>query len=288
MGRILTRTPWRTRSHQAPHKKPNWPFVFNRQSPQAIGLRQWYPFSPGKGDILFNLAGTSFGRITDFNNGPLWKPNPYTGVPGLRCDGTDDYVNFGNLNTFTGLLNYSLTLWFSVNAAPGVFDNIVGKELVGSNFPEFRLIQLNDAVEYFHHHEDAGTAAGVSGGDLSTWVIDEPHLCVVTYSNIGGTRLLTLYLDGVEVDTAVPSGEIWDGSSNLFLAAADDASLPSGPADMTFHDLRFYTTTLPAATVRHMWDPQTRWDLYYELGRVFYSVPAVVAVGNPWHVYAQQ
>ncbi|KKL08753.1 hypothetical protein LCGC14_2572720, partial [marine sediment metagenome] len=111
--------------------------------------------------------------------------------------------------------------------------------------------------------------------------------CATRYPEGGNITDLTGYVDGV----SQPVGSEVAGVPNTTLGVnvvIGNRTSEVATFSNAIGEFRIYDIAVNPDIIRLMWEPPTRWDLYYELGRVFYSVPAVVAVGNPWHVYAPQ
>lgn len=254
--------------NHAPDYVKNGNFDINKDSPQAQGLLLWYPNGndrpKGKslGPRSFDLTptGTVFriSRFGDsallFNNGASEKLQgtgspPITTAPvTLTCwFSTDDIADqnqaLGGLFTST---NAGRRTWWS---APGETDVL---RFFSQNTETLSITTTNAVIPNKLQHGFVSLSAGGAGvaildGDIA--------------SKGSGTN-----------SNAVPTTIDRIGIGGL---------LDLTPADFfsgLIKDYRVYDRVLPEILSRHMWSPDTRWDLYYETGKVsYFFVPAVEA-----------
>ena len=147
----------------------------------------------------------------------------------------------------------------------------------GGHTDEFRVTPA-EKLEYGSWN---GTSFGsVTGGTTltSAWT----HVAMTRAANDD----VELFINGVSEAT----GSVSEAPTNLnnYLIGGSLTDVMKEPFNGRIAYLDVNNVVLPAAVINQKASPQHRWNIFYELGRVFYSVPAAAAVGNPWHVYANQ
>ena len=275
MGRILTKTPWRTRSHRTATERPQWPTALNRSSPQARGLVAWWSGQPPVG---LSVTEHIHGRDGDFIQMELSDRvfiNRQFGW-GVNHDGTNEYVRVPHHSSFNpGTGPMSVSCWFRTSTS-GAFQGLVSKrdDSVGGAVPHWFMRIQSDNTVRGQVNSSVGNEANVTG---TTTVTDgNLHLALFVWA---GANDVKLYIDGISEGTIGGTGTVGDidTTDDIFMGAhLNGSGLVSSPFTGQLFDARVGLSVVNAATARQMHEPQTRWDLYSELGRVFYSVPAVV------------
>ena len=258
-------------------QRPRGPFTINRDSLQAEFLTSWFPFDPEGGTVLRERMEGVDGNLISMS----WSSNNITDREinpgfGLDFDGVADGVEVPskvvNLNTGT------FTMWIRMDVESGVasenrffFDTDTARHAYFTE-PTVMIDMFNDGREAFHAN------LSWAAGDLIHWAF--------RYDK--DSDLQEIYKNGILSPSTGGQG-VWGSNSlgtNLHIGKRI-ASIDTNFMDGKMFEVRTYSNLVHPAVIYQMWHPPTRWDLYYELGRVFYSFPAVT-VGNPWHVYAQQ
>lgn len=88
----------------------------NWGSELATGLIGFWMALPGldQGNTLHNLCQMSAGPHGTLTNGPTWVGSPYGNA--IRFDGTDDYVNIGDVNALDGIAGMTVVCdWSPTN-----------------------------------------------------------------------------------------------------------------------------------------------------------------------------
>ena len=293
MGQILTTTPWRLRSHRTQTDRPRWPFVINRASSQSLGLTHLFHFQlphstdvRGLGGLKPSLTGTSEG-------GPVWTADPDFGwvltFDGTNAGGGDDRVNLGSGPTLlTGVGSWWFSAWIFVESTAqenGEYDIYRRSAVSGAN---------GSFVVRVGEFGPSNLTWGVSSNNGS-WTDFNAATAITTgrWEHIqAGTDGTTVYF---YLNGAADGSAAWTDPSTVadlpHAFGATNAATPAEVLDGSIAEFRMYNRfpgTARDTFARTIYAPNTRWNLYHELGRVFYSVPAAAAVGNPWHVYAQQ
>lgn len=230
------------------------PFVINRHSPQAKGLVAWWPtngVAPGTlslPDLARNTAATI--------NGATWTVHPDHGHI-LYYDGTNDYVNCAVTNLQFGTGDYTIVAWAATT------DDSDFNYLASGNNDIFRPLYIRGATSTMRMALGWSYYSPASGSVIDTGEL----LCLVI--SVDRSANASFYIDGF-LDEAVSVS----GSSSANIApttfrlgnASDQASRWWGGL---IGDVRMYNYALPESLVRHIYNPQTRWDLYQPTRRIW-------------------
>lgn len=247
-----------SRTRRQHGRKPSWPYSINRGSPQAQGLAYWWPGDPAGGKTLFELVRGSDGTLT---NGPAWVPGPEGGMV-IDGDATDDYIVFPQ----TGFANPSSVFWWFRPDDTSAGDRRAVGVAAGS-------------VGGFIRQNGTVLQALDTGGGTWTTIVSGIE---VGWQHVGavylGSGSCTGYRNGNPGSTAgSTTPTIWQSQPWTYGAAYLGAY--GSYFGACIHDLRIYRTEVPASTIAAMYDPATRWDLYYQPGRRAFSLPGVTPGG---------
>ena len=266
---------------------PRWPFTVNRDSPQAEALVGLWTFNPPGGSTLRDLAGTVDGTLVDMDPNTDWEPDVEMGW-GLDFDNNNDHIlMLPHPSLDTVGQDLTVSAWVNANTSASNEDIashgrfvvdlawLIRKENASDQFQVF--LSPDGTATSFKQYNSNVAIAGAVHHVAFTWIAD----------------VLRLYVDGVE-DTGTKERDdsvtsLASVANNLIVGAFDNDGTIGTFYDGSIYHLQINHVGLTDQVIWQMGgDPRTRWDILYELGRVFYSFPAVVAVGNPWHVYVQQ
>ena len=265
--------------------RPNGPPMLNAGSPQTNGLLSWWPFGPPYGQALREMVAGRFGATTNFGASTTsgWVSSP-TGGLGLRYDGANDYVAVSAplvlYNYIQNSMVFSLAFWAQFNALTtrqGVMGNTaVSAERGSCVIYEYGVGAGNGAIRFIAFRGSAGNWVydARTAGDSIIPDVHPHHVAIV-----GTGTACEFYVDGVSRSvttiTAFTSLSTGDSTRNLLLGGINAASPPSLPFASTLLDVRIWSRRLSPADVWALYDPATRWDLYWQPGRrVFFDVGA--------------
>ncbi len=274
-------------------QRPRWPFTINRDSPQAQGLLAWWPFQPANAGTLYDLSLFP-------NNGNIVTATPESDIEmlvGLNFDGAADYVSIPSNSAFKPAHIHSMA-WFRPASTSDAFATVFAQpydtEVTWNNpFNTWNILRAGstEGVQWRKTTDDGGTprtdALNSNGNGFVNGVLAHSGM---TWNG----DILRGYINGIEDNTfdSPFDGDLdYDSSNPNLMIGQQSTDAPGSFYGGEIFETRIYDldTATPEVLLESLvFDPKTRWDLYYELGRVFYSFPAVAAVGNPWHVYAQQ
>lgn len=241
-------------------QRPAWPYACNWDSPQADGLVAWWPALPWGGGMHDRCHGLF--EATTVGGAPSQVSEPEYDVV-QSFDGTDDNYAVPNAQT----VGLQLAHLGPVSA----FAWALHRTLSGTNEPvaffggqywvcRFTSGTTGDAGPF-------GRNANITGLATNTW----QHLGFTwTYSGSGSGTNQT-YRDGLAnssaTGTTTAAGTVEDFTIGRRVSF--------GFFDGLVADVRVYDRALSPAVVWQLWDPSTRWDLYYPLRqRVFVDMGA--------------
>lgn len=256
---------------------PSFPFVKNEKSPQARGLVGWWPMSNSAGQkILVDMSGRG-NHGTFPATAPDWAVSSQFGWHLDFVRANDDYVILYSGGELVAQNDITVLVWLQIG-----FNN---KDMVffsqfdvatGQYSHQFRVEDSPPTLSYDNYLPSGGLIAANTSLSVDTWY------------NGGFTRLgnaVTFYLNGVPDGTGT-------GDERGSAAVVDETRMGSNASakelEGKLFDMRVYDRALSAQEVWHTYNPQTRWDLYQPVKRIWPVVVAAPAAGNPYYAYAQQ
>lgn len=225
-----------------PPVKHSIAFRARRESAQAQGLVSWWPISlkPKNvvgGDIAAGpLSLMEF--INDRNLGVLWR----------RTSG-DETFTFTNIPDVFAGNGVTVSFWLRTTHAGA--DTIVGFYQNSGLFPGFGVGLNNVTAGKVWYH--GGTGAGSVAG---TTTVNDGVLRHIALTVQGTT--VTFYINGeVESTTTGQQPTAYAGTRGLLCTNTGGNAFQGDIADIRIHN-----RALPASTIRAIYAPQSRWDLY--------------------------
>jgi len=266
------------------------PFALNVGSTQALGLVQCYPLVPGSATPLLEQRRNQPGSP---KNSLSLGARGDAAIVGVDFDGTDDRVdyNYRGFDPANSVQGFSVAAWIR----PDVID------------------QAN--LQYVWHAHQSGDAAfatqfGIAsnttavgatqvtvtttGGTSVTANSPANVLSVGVWAHVIGTwnggmtasTACTFFVNGRSVATT----SVGNGTAPV-IAATGSVSLGGRIFDNSrayngvIAHVCVYNRVLSAHEAWSLYDPATRWDLYWVPGRrVFFDVGAAAAAGATWRM----
>lgn len=247
-------------------RKPSWPYSVNWGSPQAQGLKLWCPGGPEGSNTLFDLVNGRNGTLT---NGPTWSPTlDEAGCLAVKGnDASSTYIALPQM----GFANPSSTFAWIKPDDTSAGDRRFWAPNAGATAGAVR--QSGTTLESLN---TAGSSWNtILSGLTAAW----QHLGVMFLAS--GSAIG--YRNGNAGSTVASTTPLmWQSQAWTFGANYAGFGTYIGAC---IHDLRVYNVEVPDSTIRAMYDPSTRWDLYYQPGMRAYFLPAAVSGGPwPWHM----
>jgi hypothetical protein len=256
-------------AHDGNHA-PKWPFVLNKDSPQARGLVGWWPMMPTNGVELRDLAGRV--GTQSLNGSPAWQSN-VLGGQFLSFNGASEWLSFADPSALFDS-EATISFWIRLaNATPsgGSQTGICYMEAAAISSSHYPFTDGNAYISTFRTARENAITLSASI-DRTRW-----HLFTVTTKPGAGNW--RLYQNAEEVRSANPSFSIQAG----WLIGR------SSTGDLVFGEIgpiMLYNVYRGPSEIWHSWAPSTRWDLYYELDRRRWYFTAAGFVPFPSSRYA--
>jgi hypothetical protein len=229
-------------------------YAINRDSPQAQKLHAL--LVPQNGvfqEVVHNLPRSYYTQQRALVSGQLGQAARLGGSPGWSQYPIPTIAS-------SATQPWTVAAWVTT-LSDYTFRNHV--EMAGSNYISLR--HDNAATNYSRY----GSGTGVTGTISVPHFV--PHLMTGTTSN----NTHRLYVNGV-----FDGQQVGLSTSNVSTIQLSDDSY--GP-DAICHEVRLYLGILSDREIYALWDPATRWDLYWQPGRRLYH-DLGAAAGVPTHM----
>lgn len=259
-------------------RPPTGPWTLNADSIHAAGLKIWYPMLDGGGTPK-NAIGPS--TLAESATKPLWRPlpNEFGGTGsgfgiGRRYNGSSSYDSIPWFTTLDGSSKpnqpWTVAFWAATNTAA-----TQAGMMSLSNTPAATFATDGNTDLLVNVGKTAGKVTYLFGDvaylDGTTAIANQRPFQFAISVNTAATPVMTAYVNGLQdaVDSTHGYGASTSNVALLFLGTGFPVQM-----DGWITDVRCYTRVLSAAEVFSLYDPQTRWDLYYPIGLVTHSFPS--------------
>lgn len=262
-----------SRTRRLYQRPPAPPFALNWDSPQSRGLIAWWPLGEANHRNYCSFARNNF-ALTNNGTTIAVKPVPQHGGYGASSDGTNtswlDMAGVpiaaypGTLSTWAIHNNTTTTSsLLCLMASSSVYWAIGGD---GNNEYGFA-----DGA-----YADPSGAGNAAGSNTVTYTAGEPALFTGVFVS---TTSRTAYLNGINPGTDTGSRAFSAPTRTSLLGFRFSGTTAAGPLNGTQWDSRVYDVALTADEVWLLYDPRTRFELYYPLGMKTYSFSPPAAGG---------
>jgi hypothetical protein len=238
-------------------RPPAGPVALNRACPQAQGLVAFWPLNGtggrDHGDLRQDLTPT----------GTTQAGGPPDGGHALDFNGTTDKLENSSM-TFPAVTQLSVSCWFWADTS-------------AANMP---LVMITDS--------GSGTRRtlflrGAEGDEVQLRVSGGVFANASRAFGTGRWQLATGVQAAAEMRAFVDGGNKGVVATTLSYTPAK-VQVGTWDADSNWHDGKIahvclWTRALSDGEVWRLYDPATRWELYYQLGRRAWSFPTAPAVG---------
>jgi len=235
--------------------KPSGRFVLNKDSPQAVGLVAWYPFTPGQEAV--DLAGVGGFNQTPANSPPYGTNRDFGDIVDLPGAGTSRFSL-----ARTPIVGYgcTLTAWFNKDDSTNVgWINVLyntgdtGQNLSILARPTGEVRARKDGTGATAVNVDELTGYTVGGWDFVAGIFISSTAHAVKAN--GRARV-----NSAATDTSTIS-------LNAMAIGYEPFSTPRNHLFGLLGDIRVYNRALTDKELDEIYDPSTRFELYYEIGR---------------------
>lgn len=238
--------------------RPSGPSRRNAASPQARGLLLRFPLN---GTVVSDDGKYTPSTVT----GREWSGTPQGGL-------TRHQPNFGDgLTCSSAIAPFGLShsegsfcCWLRNTSTTGT-RSVFGFRFDGNNEIEFH----DNGAEFKVRYRGNGTLDEVTRSPLASYTL--AHV-IFTWSK--SADRIQFFFDGVSVGTASTLGTLTNAPTSLILGSTVGGESWIG----MMQDVLWYDRALNATEAWSLYDPATRWDLYWQPGRrVFFDVGAAAA-----------
>lgn len=244
---------------------PNLPFTVNYGTPQAQGLVAWWPLDGIAGRtvecrIRAGNRGTLGSTLVPYN---VVRPSYFDGALGIRS--ADDGVGGTNYITtgFDDALNdFTATCWFQL-AVDTFAGRIIDKDVTSG----FGIFQNTAGPTY---------AARILGTDTSNLTLANTVTWHVAIRRSGTAGAFIANGGALKATSSVSSS-----ATNTTALGIGATSAGDNRSFVHIRDVRVYNRALTDAEIWALYDPLTRFELYYPLGQKAYQLPLGSATPPP-------
>jgi hypothetical protein len=236
------------------------PFRLNKNSMQAEGLLAWFATNRNTGSphVLFDMVNNFVVSQATAAQQPTFTRDSNFGST-ISFDGSDKLTSTSNFVTGIGSGNFTWACWVYPISAPGTWDGIMGIHTDSRPGLYVRTASTNWGTWFTSLQIDSGNV--LSAGQ---WY----HLAFLRR----GTTIY-FYENGLQTpSTGTTSNSITDTALTL---GASSTGTEYG--NIRLADVRVYNRALSPSEVYQLYAPQTRWELYEPIPRIFPVVVGDVA-----------
>jgi hypothetical protein len=245
-----------SRSRRLYQRPPAGPYSLNKESPQTRGLVAWWPLGEG------NLAGyqdyvqdsfpfTPTGCTIGTGPGGL-APSFGAATDRLQVEAAPSSV-----------LPLSMAAWFFPTAVPATVTSslVCVQSTAADTYLTMGLSTTPNAVGFSSVAATVVSAVGAKAVPLNVW----SHMVAVFTS----TTLRAVFFNGSDKGTNATSSA--PTALTRTTVGLKNTTATARPHTGRIADVRIWNVALTDDEVWDLYDPQTRWDLYYPIGKKTFS-----------------
>lgn len=229
--------------------KPAWPYVLNAGCDQAMGLVGWWPGDPSRGSVLYDQSGRKT-HAAIAGTGPFWGAGNGGGRSALACDGTDNRATFTNPTLLKGLTKFSVFAWINWSGGGSSYGGLYSDGTSG----DFYFRPGTKQIDFYYGGDHMGGTVFVSG----KWY-------QVGFTYDGAT--LIGYVNGVQDFSGAVASVALCGANTVGIGGSANANEWFNGLQ---EDTRVYNRPLSPTQVHKLWEPSSRWELRFQVGRARY------------------
>lgn len=169
-------------------QSPMWCPGLRRELSLARNLVAYWPIWEGDGITAMDVVSGRHGTLTNMDPATAWVPGRLGWA--LELDGSDDYIDCGDINALDGISEMTLAGWLRTSSKPVAYASLISK---GPNSNNYWTIRMNaNGNVYFHVEEGNVTSAHVEAFafDDGVW-----HHYALVFKN----STAYAYIDGILV-----------------------------------------------------------------------------------------
>lgn len=256
--------------------RPQLPYGVNWESEQAQGLIGWWPLTPAFGIRAYDLVkkamapqGSTGLSVSDLVSNPtLGRMNAFSS--------NNKYYDIGT--AYQVSLPITLTAWVILTSTAG--RAFLGTAMspanhAGALISAKRISGTSGGAEATYGANTSATSSGRRSKEGATNLAT--NTLYFLSASIRGATDMSVYVNGVDDGGSYSgSGGAMVNTGNGWIGHAGSAA-SVGAAQLG--DCRIYSGNKTAAQHFRMYDPKTRWDLYWQPGRRLISLPGSSTAG---------
>ncbi len=201
----------------------------------------------GSGTTVANSASGGLSGLT-LTNGPTWGAGPYTNLPAVICDGSNDAVATTSAIDLTSYSALTLAMWVKItdnNQAAAILAELSANYNNVSTGLILYADTVSNAIHYGHKGDVGYSEFSTSFSDWGVW-----HHFAAVHDKTASTNEVTWYLDGTAQTRTAGAGNSNNtnafANTTLYLMARNAGSLNN---QCSFADFRLYGRALAAGDV---------------------------------------
>lgn len=259
--------------------RPLPPYTVNQDCKQAEKLVGWFPMLGLNCNTICPLTKKVMVRFDttglEVSNAPLWYPDPEMGWYVNFVAANEEHFKYSGHMVYPGnTIPLTMACWFNPNditSSTILMSVVTDNQNVVAHRLANRGATAGDPISAQSCVGTCSSADTTTGFVASKW----QHACGVWTT----TTLRAAYLNGGSKGTNTSS------RGPTFAQAVIGAYWANSAVGLAFDgkiaEARYYHKALNDQEVYELYDEETRWDLYYPLGRKVYAIPhATAAVGR--------
>jgi len=245
--------------------RPVWPWTVNHNSVQAQGLARWWPMAFPGGDRLHEMMSNdrTFSPAFKSPSTQLWTYGPIANA--LNNTTAVAIATYTADDQAWNTADYTFTAWVRGTSFGASSRRIICRQ-DGSGSPPFKLFGFNSSKVYVGD-SSGGLQTGTATVSTGTWQF-------IAGRRISGSTRAT-FVNGVLDSSAAAASTVspYDATDPVVFGAwnyTSNAEAMTGEVA----DIRLYTRALSDAEIWALYEPSTRYELYYPLGRRLWFFPS--------------
>lgn len=257
-----------SRTRRAYLAPPIGPVVANKDSPQYAGLVAWWPLNEQRGTRYERAAG---GRWNLTENGTVdARSGPFGGGRASLWDaGSTDYLENQSVPAVTAV-PLTMSCWFLAADVTNYYALMAVLKWANAGTDDYFSLGINGATTGDPVYAEVANGANYSGANSATGYLANTWNLAVGGFESATSRWATCNAAsrGTNAASRTPVAASIDRTQlGSFVSQAGTFS----PLNGQMFDARIYNRSISVAQNWALYDPATRWDLWYLPGRKLYS-----------------
>lgn len=267
-----------SRSRQRHAAPPIGPFVANKDSPQYQGLVAWWPLDEIRGTRYERKAG---GRWNLTENGTVdARSGPFGGGRASLWDaGTSDYLENQSAPPATAV-PLTMSCWFLCADVTNYYALMAVLKYMNAGTDDYFSLGANGSAAGDPVFAEVANGANYNGANSATGYTANTWNLAVGGFESATSRWATCNAGsrGTNTTSRTPNSASIDRTQiGSFVGQSGTFS----PINGQIFDARIYNKSISQADNWALYDPATRWDLWYMTGKKVYSFTSGVSPPPP-------